>query len=112
VKVRSIRLTPAAVDDIGDIDAIVDYLRERNPVAAIRFVEATQATFEHISHAASAYPKLGWGGPRLESLRRRPLTGSFNRYLVFYRDTDDEHVDIVRVLHSARNLERILGDGE
>jgi plasmid stabilization system protein ParE len=109
VKVRNIRLTPAAVDDI---DSIIDYLRELNLVAAIRFVEATQATFEHISHASSAYPKLGWGGPRLESLRRRPLTGSFNRYLVFYRDTDDEHVDIIRVLHSARDIARILGAGE
>lgn len=91
------------------MDAIVDYLRERNPVAAVRFVEAAQATFEHISHASSAYPRLGWGGPRVASLRWRPLTGAFNRYLVFYRE-DEDYVDIIRVLHSARNIEQILGD--
>ncbi|WP_052556676.1 type II toxin-antitoxin system RelE/ParE family toxin [Enhygromyxa salina] len=108
MKTRSYRLTPAARDDMN---AIVDYLRERNPVAAIRFVEAAQATFEHICQASSAYPRLGWGGPRLAFLRWRPLTGAFNRYLVFYHEGDD-YFDVVRVLHSARNIERILRDEE
>ena len=106
MKTHRIRLTPAARNDMR---AIVDYLRERNPVAAVRFVEAAQAAFEHVSHASSAYPKVGWGEPRVVGLRRRPLTGAFNRYFVFY-DHDDEHVDIVRVLHSARDLERILNE--
>jgi toxin ParE1/3/4 len=88
-----------------------DYLHERNPVAAIRFVEAAQATFEHICLTPSAYPRLGWGGPRVASLQSRPLTGAFNRYLVFYRQ-DDEHVDVVRVLHSARDVEQLFRDEE
>jgi toxin ParE1/3/4 len=93
------------------MSAIVDYLRERNPVAAIRFVEAAQATFEHLCDASCAYPTLGWGGPRLASLRGRPLTGAFHRYLVFYR-VGDEHIDVIRVLHSALDIEHILTDEE
>jgi plasmid stabilization system protein ParE len=29
-------------------------------------------------------------------------------YLVFYREAADDHIDIIRVLHSARELEKIL----
>ncbi len=101
---RSYRLTPAAVEDL---EAIVDYLRERNPMAAVRFVEAARATFEHLEQAATAYPKLGWGGEQLTDLRRRPMAGAFPRYVVFYRE-DKVFVDVVRVLHSARDIESLL----
>jgi toxin ParE1/3/4 len=101
-------LRPAALDDL---DAIVDYLRERNPLAAIRFVEAAQATFEHIAFMPFAYPKLRTELRALADLRWRTLTGAFNRYLVFYRVAAD-HVDVVRVLHSARDLESILAEDE
>jgi toxin ParE1/3/4 len=106
VRERSCRLTPAAR---ADIEAIVDYLNERNPIAAIRFVEAAEATFEQLEFAASAFPALQSSHPRLQGLRWRPLTGAFRRYLVFYR-VRDEYVDVVRVLHSARDLESLLLD--
>lgn len=102
------RVSPAAAEDMN---AIVDYLRERSPIAAVRFVEAAQATFEHLTHAASAYPRGKWADPRLAEVRSRPLTGAFHRYIVFYVERP-RSVDIVRVLHSARDVERILGDDE
>jgi toxin ParE1/3/4 len=92
----------------ADIEAIVDYLRQRNPLAAVRFVEAAQATFEYLAEMPRAYPRLGCDDPRLADVRRRPLTGAFHRYLVFYRVTDEDDVDVVRVLHSARDIVRIL----
>jgi plasmid stabilization system protein ParE len=49
------RLYPSAVDDM---EAIIDYLRERNPLAAVRFVEAAQATFEHVAYMPLASPRL------------------------------------------------------
>ncbi len=70
------RLRPAAVEDM---EAIIDYLRERNPVAAARFVEAAQATFEHVAFMPLAYPKMRTAGPSLADVRRRPLTGVFKR---------------------------------
>lgn len=101
------RLSPAAVEDM---EAVVDHLREQNPVAAVRFVEAAQATFEHIAFMPLAYPRMHTTRPALADIRRRPLTGAFKRYLVFYRVADDDHVDVVRLLHTARDLDRILGE--
>lgn len=105
---RPYRLTPAA---IADLEAIVDFLNQRDPVAAVRFVEASQATFEQLAFAPLAYPRLRTTRSRLMDLRWRPLTGAFRRYLVFYRGSD-EHVDIVRVVHSARDIERALLESE
>lgn len=101
------RLSPAAMEDM---ESIIDYLRERNPVVAVRFVEAAQATFEHVAFVPLAYTKLRTERPALADIRWRPLTGAFNRYLVFYRVVDHDIVDVVRVLHSARDLDRILSE--
>ena len=90
--------------------AIVDYLRQSNPIAAVRFVEAAQAKFEHIAFMPRAYPKLLTTNPALAQLRKRPLTGAYRRYIAFYRIVGDEWVDVVRVLHAARDLDRILGE--
>jgi len=76
----------------------------------VRFVEAAQATFEHIAFLPLAYAKMRSETPALADMRWRPLTGAFDRYLVFYRLSDDDVIDIVRVLHSARDIDRILGD--
>jgi toxin ParE1/3/4 len=102
------RLYPSAN---ADMDALVDYLRERNPVAAVRFVEAAQATFEHVCEAPRGYPEFRSADRTLQGLRWRPLSGAFHRYLIFYRISSDEIVDVVRVLHSARDLERVLVGG-
>jgi toxin ParE1/3/4 len=101
------RLRPAAVEDM---EAIIDHLRERNPVAAVRFVEAAQATFEHVAFMPLAYSRIHPTKPALADIRKRPLTGAFKRYLVFYRVVDDGNVDVVRLLHSARDLDRTLGE--
>jgi toxin ParE1/3/4 len=101
------RLSPAAVEDM---EAIIDYLRERNPVVGVRFVEAAQATFEHIAFMPLAYPRMPTEKPQLADMRWRPLTGAFDRYLVFYRVFDDDLVDVVRLLRSSRNIGRVLGE--
>jgi toxin ParE1/3/4 len=44
--------------------------------------------------------------PMLAGVRRWPVEG-FENYLIFYR-TDDEHVEIIRVLHGARDIEAVL----
>jgi len=101
------RLSPAAV---VDMEAIVDYLRERNPLAAVRFIESAQATFEHVAFMPLAYPKLRTDTAALADSRWRPLTGAFRRYLVFYRVAGEGLVDVVRLLHSARDLDRVLDE--
>jgi plasmid stabilization system protein ParE len=89
--------------------AIVLYLRERNPIAAVRFVESAQATFEHLAETPRAYSKVNSTNPRLAELRSRPLTGAFSRYQVYYSIASDDLPTIVRVLHSARDIDRAFG---
>jgi plasmid stabilization system protein ParE len=76
----------------------------------VRFVEAAQATFEHIAFMPLAYPKMRTVKPQLADMRWRPLTGVFDRYLVFYRASDDDLVDVLRLLRSSRDTDRILGE--
>jgi plasmid stabilization system protein ParE len=54
MRARPYRLAPAAVEDL---EAIADYLNERDPVAAVRFVEAAEATFEQLGFAPAALRK-------------------------------------------------------
>ena len=101
------RLRPAAG---RDLEAIVDYLAQRSPIAAVRFVEAAQATFEHIGFMPEAFPAAPTRKAGLKGIRWRALTGAFTRYAVFYR-AEGTYVDVVRVLHLARDIEAIF-EGE
>ncbi len=54
--------------------------------------------------------RLRQGGPGvLEGLRSWPVKG-FENLLVFYREVDDG-IEVVRVLHGARELSSLLEDG-
>ena len=89
------RLTPAAS---ADIEAIVGFLNERNPIAAVRFLEALQASIEYVVGLPLAHPRLDTSNPALRDVRSRPL---------FYAARGDT-VLVIRVLHSARDIGAIL----
>jgi toxin ParE1/3/4 len=48
--------------------------------------------------------------PNLADLRQWPVPG-FEKYLIFYRPAEDG-IDVVRVLHGARDLDAILDEEE
>ena len=87
-----------------DIKDVGKYLEERNPTAARRFVQAIDATIEMLCHN----PNLG---ERLRSdptgqIRYRTISG-FRNYLIFYRRVDTV-LEIVRILHGARDYEQLF----
>lgn len=87
-----------------DLQGIARYIRVRNPRAARRFLVATYDTFEFLA----ANPGMGrcradLGFPEVRSWRVR----GFPRHLIFYRMLPDR-VQILRVLHGARDLPREL----
>lgn len=93
----------------ADIAACHDYLAERNPDAAMRFVDAVEETCRLIAlsplgYAAMEPPKQARPMPVV--LRKRTIKG-FEKYLVFYFMEGDE-VQILRVLHGARDVSSIL----
>jgi len=73
---------------------------------ARRFLHASNVSFQ----ALAKMPELGvrrtFQNARFSSVRVWPIRG-FERYLIFYRPVDDG-VEILRVLHGARDIERLF----
>jgi toxin ParE1/3/4 len=95
----------SALRELADI---IDYLAERSPSAAGRFVTAV----EQACTLLSEMPLLGspWLArrPELAGLRTwRP--GRFKNYVVFYRPIADG-IEVLHITHGARDLDRLLGD--
>ncbi|XVJ60500.1 MAG: type II toxin-antitoxin system RelE/ParE family toxin [Tepidisphaera sp.] len=89
-----------------DIDRHVDFIATDRPETAERFAERVLETFSLLA----GQPGIGavWNSRSrtLRGLRRWPVVG-FGKFLVFYFVRDD-HVEIVRILHSAMSLGREL----
>jgi toxin ParE1/3/4 len=103
---RIVRL-PRARRDI--VEAAL-YLEERNPAAASRFVRAVTDTQVLLAQRPGLGAPRDFGGERLKDLRMHPVQG-FKRWLIFYIERPGD-IEILRVLHGARDLEALLGEGE
>lgn len=88
----------------------MNYIHGDKPRAALRFLTAV----DKLAKRLAANPELGatfeseeraFEGLRVFSVPR------YRNYLVFYRVTETE-IDIIRVLHGARDLPNILGNDE
>lgn len=93
----------------SDIDHQLEYFAiEAGLVTARRFLQALRKTCGALQES----PELGRirrvQDQRLEGIRFWPVAG-FRRHLIFYIPTDTA-IDVVRVLHGARDIERLLYD--
>jgi toxin ParE1/3/4 len=98
---------PAADRDLDDQAAYL--AREASLEVAFRFYDAADATFHQIARMPGLGERRDSIHPRLDGLRIRRIDG-FAHHLVFYRPTDDG-IDIVRVLHGARDIDGALDSG-
>ena len=84
----------------ADILEIWDYIADDNPAAADRWVDHLDGQFRLLA----TQPKMGRARDELApSVRSFP----FGRYVVFYVPIDDG-IDVVRVLHGARDIDEIF----
>jgi toxin ParE1/3/4 len=91
---------PLAALDILDI---WDYIAEDDMTAADRWVDDIDAAFSLLA----TQPMMGRARPELGAeLRSFP----FGRYIIFYAPLPDG-IDVVRVLHSARDVDEGLVGG-
>lgn len=86
---------PSAEKDITDIG---EYIRKDNPQRAETFVEELIAKAEAIGHMPERYPKRSNVRPGLR-------VAVHAKYLIFFQLRSDS-VEIVRVIHGARDLYR------
>jgi toxin ParE1/3/4 len=84
------------------------YLTQSSLDAASRILAAAETAFERLAEM----PGLGVNRPmkdsRLASLRQWPVPGIRN-HLIYYRETADG-IEVIRVLHGARDVQRILDE--
>jgi toxin ParE1/3/4 len=100
---KPIRITPKAD---RDVDQCYQWMQNENPATACKFLEALDLTYTTVSRMP------GIGSPRYANISL--LTGlrmikvkEFENYLIFYLEREAV-VDIVRALHSSRNIPKTL----
>lgn len=103
---KRVRVTPQAERDIDDETL---YLSEAaDTETAIRFFDATHATFKTLL----TMPGIGRDRPvantRIGSLKQWAVS-DFDKMLIFYRIVSTG-IEIIRVLHGERDIDRILND--
>jgi toxin ParE1/3/4 len=103
--------TERAVHQTGraasDLVALADYFAERASVqVALRFLDAAERAFEQLRDAPRIGALLGLDELPYEGMRRWHVDG-FPHLLIVYRVLSDG-VEVVRVLHTARDLPAAL----
>lgn len=95
---------------LRDIEELAFYLGQVNRATGFRFLQKLEEAFEKLA----GMPEMGslweFNNAALAGLRFWMVRG-FRKHLVFYRPLD-EGIDVIRVLHSSRDIERMLDDSE
>jgi toxin ParE1/3/4 len=100
---RQLEVRPAADRDLDEQAA---YIAHRSVATADRLYQAARATFQKLCDMplGGVWPSARPGAPKYYVW---PIDG-FPNHLVFYLVHDDR-IEIVRVLHAARDIDSILG---
>jgi toxin ParE1/3/4 len=99
---------PAAVVDIIEV---ADYIAQTTSLtAADRFIAATDRTFEQLAAMPGMGTRYEPDDPAYADIRYFPVS-KFRNYLVFYRPLPDG-IEVVRVLHGARDIAAIFEEEE
>ena len=103
---RVIHKTGLATDDIRQQ---VDYFLQKAGIpVAMRFIDNAERAFEQIAAMPKIGPLLGLDELPYEDTRRWHIEG-FDRLIILYRETQDG-IEVIRVLHSSRNIVELLRD--
>jgi len=97
------RLRPQAQDDIV---AIARYIAKDSPAAAERFIRATEETCEQLATLPRSGAKRTFRNQALAGIRMMPVR-EFEACLAFYLP-DNDGIDVVRIIHGARDLPRLF----
>lgn len=89
-----------------DIDRHFSYIAENNLDAAVKLYDAMFKSFDLLQSSPKIGVKCQFSHPKLVELRQWHVKG-FKKYLIFYREGFGS-IEIVRVLHSSRDLEQAL----
>ncbi len=89
-----------------DIDLIADHLAADSLDAALRFYASVRSDVRRLADMPGLGARWFDSPADLAELRGWLITG-FRNYILFYRTLNDQ-LEVVRVIHGARALERAL----
>ncbi|MEK7724621.1 MAG: type II toxin-antitoxin system RelE/ParE family toxin [Acidobacteriota bacterium] len=89
-----------------DIEECFVYIGEDNLDVAVHFLVAVEDSIEEIGRNPFVGSQRKFKNPQVKNLRMR-LVKSFSNFQIFYT-TQAETIEIIRVLHGARDLEDIF----
>lgn len=92
-------LTPQAAEDL---DEIHDFIASDAPSAALRVINSFEEKFVMLAQS----PEIGRKREELAQLLRSFPVGN---YVIFYRPTR-HGIEVIRVLHGARDIETLFED--
>lgn len=96
---------------LTDLIELADYLeQEAGLEMAERFIDAAEETFEHLARMPQIGTSRTFYNPALAGIRMWRVKG-FEKHLIFYHPLKGG-VEILRVVHGARDYKRIFEDDE
>lgn len=81
----------------ADLIAVLKYMRKNSPRAADRF----EADFETKCQVLAQFPMMGRTRDELLPGMRSTIVSS---YVVYYRPLEEDGIELIRVLHGARDI--------
>ena len=84
------------------------YIGADSPAAAERMNDAVEVAVQFLFETPGAGRQREFHSPRAQGIRSWVVKG-FQAYLIFYR-TDGEDLEVVRFIHGARDIPRLLED--
>jgi len=103
------RLVPSAEAD-SDVFDIACYLSEQREGLGFRFYDAVDAAYQQITENPKRKGVGPFQCPEAKNIRIWPIQG-FPNHLIFYRIGTDS-IEILRVLHGARDYMTLFGTDE
>ena len=89
-----------------DAEDIADHFASDSLAAAVKFLENTESTLKDLADSPGIGSLFESDHPEFANLRFRRVKG-FQNHVIFYVDHADA-IEVVRILHGARNLDTEL----
>src|SRR4051794_8292504 len=92
---------------LGDLEEQAEYLRQRSPRAALRFLDAAEGTFRQLASMPGMGQRHETENPLYQDLRCFPIS-RFPAHIVYYKPLADGII-VIRVVHGSRDIDQIFG---
>lgn len=89
-----------------DLATQAEYISRDDLKAALRYLEAADLTFQHLLQSPDLGNLCSFRAARAKGMKQWHVRG-FRKHLVFYRAVDGG-IEIVRVIHAARDIEAVF----